>query len=317
MSLSGSFTRSLQRMRTLEYSPRTVVNYQRSAEAFLRFLKDRGHADLPQHFTVENVQDFCDWLAGHDAIGSTIRNKLHGLSCLAELMLGRQTSERGALKLNPCLGWKKPKLVKPETKYLNPVELQAFLSVEVPGYLALARALIVDTGMRRLEAVEACVGNLQLVEGAWHVAVRVKGRRQRNAEPESKPVSTDVAEALRSSCEGRGPDEPLLLNRRGARFTESELTQAFIRIGLKAGITRLTTAPHSLRHTANVMARLGGVDALTRARMLGHRSMRTLERYDHLVPYEAAEGRAKQRAAMERYLSLGVEKPLPNSVEKQ
>jgi integrase len=316
MSLSNSFRQALGRLRTLEYSPRTIVNYQRTADNFMAFIKARSLPDVPSSFSVDTVQDFCDYLAGHSAIGSTIRNKIHGLSCLAELMLSR-SAERGGIKANPTVGWKKPQLVKPVTKYLNPVELLAFLSVEVPAYLALARALIVDTGMRRLEAVEACVGNLQLVEGAWHVAVRVKGRRQHNAEPESKPVSTDVAEALRASCTGRGADEPLLLNRRGVRFSESELTQAFIRIGLKAGITRLTTAPHCLRHTANVMARLGGVDALTRARMLGHRSMRTLERYDHLVPYEAAEGRAKQRAAMERYLSLGVEKPLPNSVETQ
>jgi integrase len=78
---------------------------------------------------------------------------------------------------------------------------------------------------------------------------------------------------------------------------------------MKAGITRITTSPHKFRHAANVMARLGGVDPLTRARMLGHRSLRTLERYDHLVPYEAAEGRMKQRAAMERYLSLGESSP--------
>lgn len=97
--------------------------------------------------------------------------------------------------------------------------------------------------------------------------------------------------------------DPLFLDDRGWRFTRSQLTQAMIRLGQRAGITRISTSPHRLRHTANVIARQSGVDALTRAAMLNHRSLRTLARYDHLVPGETAKGREQQRAGLDRYLA--------------
>jgi len=93
----------------------------------------------------------------------------------------------------------------------------------------------------------------------------------------------------------------------GQRFTVAELTCAFVRIGKKAGITRISTSPHRLRHTANVLARQAGVDALTRARMLGHRSLRTLARYDHLVPGRDRCG--SRRAASSDGRVLAVAKP--------
>src|SRR5258707_10643727 len=76
-----------------------------------------------------------------------------------------------------------------------------------------------------------------------------------------------------------------------------------IALGRRAGIRRLTTSPHKLRHTTNVIARMSGVDALTRAAMLNHRSMKTLARYDHLVPGEVARGREQQRAGLAAYLA--------------
>jgi integrase len=77
---------------------------------------------------------------------------------------------------------------------------------------------------------------------------------------------------------------------------------AMVRLGVAAGIRRVSTSPHKLRHTANVIARQSGVDALTRAKMLNHRSMKTLARYDHLVPGETARGREQQRQGMEAYM---------------
>lgn len=101
------------------------------------------------------------------------------------------------------------------------------------------------------------------------------------------------------------PDEPLFVDRLGKQFRRGQLTTAMIRLGKAAGITRVSTSPHKWRHTANVIARQSGVDALTRAAMLNHRSLRTLARYDHLVPGEVVKGREQQRAGLELYLAQG------------
>lgn len=68
-----------------------------------------------------------------------------------------------------------------------------------------------------------------------------------------------------------------------------------------------STNPHKLRHTANVIAPQSVVDPLTRAKLRNHRSMKTLARYDHLVPGETARVREQQRRGMEAY--LGAVKP--------
>lgn len=260
---------------------------------------------------------FCSDLAARGAVGNTILNKLHALSTLARFLM-KQSDGRGRSKLasNPTLGFERPRETKPETKFLHPDELSAFMAAPCEPCLVLARALLLDTGLRCSEAVEANRNDLVQIGGAWHLSLRVKGRRQAGSEPAKIPVSPAVAEALRRQeneevppCARGGNDRvplPLLVTAAGERFTRSQLTQAMIRLGRRAGIRRLSTSPHKLRHTANVVARMAGVDALTRAAMLNHRSMKTLARYDHLVPGEVARGREQQRQGFESYLRLSI-----------
>jgi integrase len=162
--------------------------------------------------------------------------------------------------------------------------------------------MMLDTGIRCLEAAQANVGDLRQIGETWYIALAVKGRRQAGAERATIPLSAECA-ALFTSRRTMSADMPLFVTERGQRFTRSQLTQAMIRLGQKAGITRITASPHRLRHTANVVARMSGVDALTRAAMLNHRSLRTLARYDHLVPGEVAKGREQQRVGLANYLA--------------
>jgi integrase len=294
---------------TRGFSKATTKNYGLTYSQFLAFLQQRGHKDEPASFNVNSTMDFCDWLAEKGAGSNTILNKLYGLSTLATYLMKRSDGRGKPLLLaNPTKGFDRPEPVEPTTFFLFPDELRAFLAVKLPLYINLVRALLVDTGIRRIEAVEANVGDVQEIDGLVYLTVKVKGRRAKNAEPDSKPLSPEVAELVRDALLARGmpaPEEPLLTGFNGKRWTESALTCAFIRIGELAGITRMTTSPHRLRHTANVIARRAGIDALVRARMLGHRSLQTLKRYDHLVPGEVAQGRAAQRAEMEQYLRQG------------
>lgn len=140
------------------------------------------------------------------------------------------------------------------------------------------------------------------------LAVRMKGRKRSGAEPTRLPVSRELARILHDYLLARGmpgPVEPLLVDRRGSRWTRSGLTQLMQRIGLAAGIDRIVTSAHRLRHTANVLARYAGIDPFSRSRLMGHASTRTLARYDHLVPGELAEARQRQRAALESYVKRG------------
>jgi integrase len=189
-----------------------------------------------------------------------------------------------------------------ETKYLHPSELAAFLDVPLPPEQALARDLLVETGVRVSEACGASVGDLHDVGGAYVLRLPVKGRGRRVVD---FPISAVLAQAINERLTDAGrmePGDPILVNRSGERWNRSALSELMMRIGKAAGIDRLRVSAHKLRHTANVVARVSGIDAYTRSRLLGHSNPASLARYDHLVPGELHQARDQQLAALTRYV---------------
>lgn len=314
-SLSGGFQKCSQYLRGVRgYSDATLSNYERTWSQFLGYLREEGYTDEARHFTADTVMGFCDWLAAKGAVPNTILNKIHGLSTLARfLMKTKDGRGKPILTSNPTLEFERPKQTQVETKFLLPDELAQLMAAPADEGLALARAVMLDTGIRCWEAVQANVGDLRQIGDTWYLALAVKGRRQVGAERATIPLSSACADLLTSRRTHAQADEPLFTDRTGRRFTRGQLTSAMIRLGERAGIRRITTSPHRLRHTANVVARHAGVDALTRASMLNHRSLRTLARYDHLVPGEVVKGREQQRAGLETYLS---QRTVPQATEK-
>jgi integrase len=74
---------------------------------------------------------------------------------------------------------------------------------------------------------------------------------------------------------------------------------------------RFRVSAHKLRHTGNVVARRGGVDAVVRSALLNHADGRTVAQYDHLLPDEMYEARLQQREGLARYLDRSTPRPLP------
>lgn len=311
MRLSRGFQDGLQYLGGVKgYSRATLANYERTGHQFLAFLRGRKADDDVRNFTSDAVMDWASDLGARGARANTILNKLHGLSTLARYLMKRKdTRGKPLLAANPTQGFEHPTPTQTETKFLYPVELQAFLAAECAPCVALARELFIDTGLRVAEACEANVGDVQEIEGAVYLTLAVKGRRRQGEQTASIPLSAPCAEMVKDALLARGmpaEDEPLLIDLRGGRWNPTQLGMTMTRLGLRAGITRLSTSPHKLRHTANVVARQSGIDALTRAKMLNHRSMKTLARYDHLVPGETAKGREQQRAGLAAYLRHAV-----------
>jgi site-specific recombinase XerD len=312
MLLSKGFQDALQFLGSVRgYSGATLGNYERTGYQFLAFLRGRGIEDAVKNFTSDTVLDFCSDLGARGVKANTILNKLHGLSTLARFLMKRKDGKgRPLLAANPTLGFDRPASTQTETKFLYPDELATFMAAEATPGVALARELFVDTGIRCAEACDANVGDVQKIGDTVYLTIAVKGRRRPGAQPASIPLSAACASLVEDALLRRGmpqPEEPLLVDNLGHRFNRSQLGMAMARLGERAGITRVSTSPHKLRHTANVVARQSGVDALTRAQMLNHRSLRTLARYDHLVPGETARGREQARLGLAKYLQAGAD----------
>ena len=197
-----------------------------------------------------------------------------------------------------------PKKPRQETEFLYPEELRAFLAVERRVAESVARDLFVDTSLRVSEIAEATVGDfLRDAQGKPVLRVVVKGGRT-----ELSPVSGAVAEGVMDYLRQREaqPQEPLILDTQGQRYSRQALSECMYRIAKQAGISRIRVRAHKLRHTAYVIARhTAKIDVLTRSRLLAHASPRSLDRYEHLLPGELHGAREVQREALKKYIDIG------------
>jgi site-specific recombinase XerD len=209
------------------------------------------------------------------------------------------------LTANPTRAFDWPTYQETETKFLLPDELKAFLAVELPINEAVARDLMMDTGLRVSELCRANVEDLIEIDGLWSLAVIVKGRGRRQRKIHS-PVSLPVVQVLHEHLVSRkisGPTkDPLLVNQRGQRYNRHSLQYVIRKTARQAGIERFRVSPHKIRHTKNVVRRVGGIDDTTRSRLLGQTSPRSQERYDHIIPSELHAAKEKEAEGLARYL---------------
>jgi len=262
--------------------------------------------DDVRSFTDETARGFRDYLLAEKIRETTIRNKLSALSTFGEFLRRERRNMRGKplLDHNPVKTFEWPKRPRQETQFLYPDELRAFLNVERRMAESVARDIFVDCGLRASEIACANVSDFMLdAQGKPVLRVVVKGGRT-----ELVPLSRSVAEGVMDYLRQREaqPDEPLILNTLGQRYSRQALSECMHRIAGQAGIVRIRVRSHKLRHTVNVIARhTAKLDALTRSRLLTHASPRSLDRYEHLLPGELHGAREIQREALKKYIATG------------
>jgi site-specific recombinase XerD len=120
-------------------------------------------------------------------------------------------------------------------------------------------------------------------------------------------LGADLVERLKDALLARnlpGGKEPLLVNAEGRKWTRTAAQQMLVRLGKRAGITRVRVTPHKLRHTYNVIADQGaGLSVTVRAALLNHTGTESLQRYDHMMAKTTAEARDAVRAAVRGYIT--------------
>lgn len=303
MKLSRLVTDALAKLASMGKSKNTLAAYDTTFRQFLtHVVSTLGRTDDCKHFTEDTVESFQMALHEGGANPNTIRARLSSLGFLGKYG-ARKRDERGRpiLLSNPLDGYERPKRRRPPEKWLQPLELLAWLEVKRPLRISIARDLLVDLGLRASELCNANWGDITEMHGVAYLSVVVKG-----GHPKRVPISPEVAVSLhewRLACNVPDPIEPILLNASGRRLDRGELSYMTQRIGRDAGITRLKRiTPHVLRHTLNVIRRQQGIDALTRSALLTHTSPSSIVSYEHLDPAELVAARAQQRLGLAAYL---------------
>lgn len=279
-----------RQLRGWGYSDDTCTSYDRTWMQFLAFVKSGGGNDDIRSFNDRNTFAFSEWLAQKKIHPNTIIKMLSALRALARYgMMCHDDQDRRLMKDDPTRSFRWPQGQRHETKWAHPDELRALIDHPVATYKAIARDILIETGIRVGEASRLNVGHFRENGGRYFLAIQPKGRG-RNKATRDVPLSKGLGDAIRNwlllRSEPNELDSPLLVNSLGKRWNRKVLGNMIADLGAAAGITRMRVSPHKLRHSKNVRDRIAGIDAPTRARLNGHSSLRSQERYDHIFGHE-------------------------------
>lgn len=139
-------------------------------------------------------------------------------------------------------------------------------------------ALLMGTGIRRVEAARLDLRDVDLVAG--EVRIRGKGQRRRGVD-----AMGSTLEALAAWVEVRGRKQGPFFYRYDrwgtcipSRLSPHGVAQVVGRLAAAAELERLT--PHDLRRTVATDLLLEGVDVLVVSQILGHAKVETTRKYD-------------------------------------
>ncbi len=137
-------------------------------------------------------------------------------------------------------------------------------------------ALAYGAGLRVSEVVHLRVGNVDFEAKLLYVR-QGKGRRDRTTLLPEK-----LENSLKIFCGGREPDAFVFESERGGRLTSRSAQKVFESALRRAGILKAATF-HSLRHSFATHMLENGVDIRYIQELLGHRNIRTTQRYTQVT----------------------------------
>jgi integrase len=214
----------------------------------------------------------------------------HALLVLSQLL--KLAVRDGRLGRNPADGVTKPRVPRPEQRFLSHEELSR-LAVECQPPYDLLVLLLGFTGLRFGEVAALRVRDVDVARGRLNVAwnlVEVSGGLHRDTPESHKRRSVPFPAFLRGSMDAhmarRGPDDPLFTSSRGCPLRNSNFRHYVFDPAVKrAALSPLT--PHDLRDTAASLAVASGASVKSVQRMLGHASAAmTLDVYAGLFDAE-------------------------------
>ena len=232
------------------------------------------------HMTVDAiaVEHVTDWFASMaDRPGSANRSMplLSVMMRMAELWGYRPHNS------NPCKNTRRYR-TEPKERFLAAEEMARLNAVLTrdefycPHIVAIVRLLML-TGCR--------AGEIASLEWDW-----IRGKRIHLPDSKSGPRTVWLSRAARAVIDAiprYSPDCPFLFPARPPTRHIDNFEYQWHRIRNEAGLPGLRI--HDLRHNWASVAAMNGVDIVTVAKLLGHASVETTERYTHLSDQSVAD----------------------------
>ncbi len=293
MTLSEALARFLQWLQTTRQpSPHTLDAYQRDIQTLITLLHDPELAALRR----EDVQQ---WMINAYAEGKSAATIARRLAALRS-MLDCAVQQQWCLA-NVASGLKAPRQSRRLPRAL-PVEQTQLLLDGSEGVAdrwqcrdAALVAVLYGGGLRVSEAAALNISDVNITDRELRVSG--KGRKMRIS-----PMPDGAMQLLQQWLDERPlvNNDAVFLNQRHGRLTTRGMQLILKKRAAICGADPSLSA-HRLRHSFATHLLAGGVDLRAIQELLGHRSLRTTERYTHLdanqltAVYDASHPRASTK----------------------
>jgi site-specific recombinase XerD len=219
--------------------------------ALLREVQDRGRKPNTQLAYFRTLEAFFNWLVADERLSKSPMDRVP-----------------------------KPKVSDEQIKPFTEEELLQLLAApDRTTFVGLRDcafiALLADTGLRLTEAVNIRFGDVDTRQRA--ISVMGKGSK-----PRTVFYGESAARFLRDYLKRRGtgsPEDRVFVNSLGEPLWKCTMSTRIRDYGRAAGISGKRVSPHTLRHTFAVSWLMGGGDAFSLQRLLGHSTAVMTARY--------------------------------------
>lgn len=231
-----------------------------------------------QTITLQDLQDYTDYLTGKDYAPTTIKRMLCAVKSLFSFghRIGYLQFDVGKPLRIPT-----PKETISERILSQDEVFYMFACAKNPRNQMLLKILYY-TGLRVSEISGLKFSNLQKREKTGQITVQTKGGKTNVI-----LLPAQLWDDLSNYRNGAGEDTPIIKSRKGNALCVGQIQRVVSRIAIKAGITG-KVSPHWLRHSHASHALENGCPIHLVQKQLSHTSIATTGKYLHARPTESS-----------------------------
>lgn len=243
------------------YAKNTTDAYKRDLVKFVRWMKDYKTNARWSTITRDDIDAYMIHLSNEFAKPSTINRNLSAISSIYKFF------KRQGLEVQDPTRWEsRKKIAKTEPNTINVSELREAWE-NADAETALALKMLYETGIRAQELLDITTDDIN--RETWGIRINGKGSKERTVF-----ILPDTLEMVDAWLQGR----------RGKLFTFQD--QRALRRAIYEALEPFSHArqlsPHAIRHTMATEATAKGVSSITLAKILGHESVKTTQKYVNL-----------------------------------
>lgn len=280
----------LLRCRSLNLSPNTITWYGIVLEGLAAFAETLPDKPIPRNTRTPHIRAYLGHL--HEKITKVGRKIAPGsvrrFFVTVKTFFSFLERERVILE-SPMKTMEKPKAPRVIIRPLSPEQVQAVLTQpDTKTFTGLRNwvmlLLMLDSGLRLSEVLSVRTGDIDWAASA--VTVMGKGAKERTVY-----FGANVKRALWNYKQRRGDipsTDSLFVDQFGRAVKKRWFQQILARYGRRAAVEGVRVSPHTMRHTFAVSYILGGGDAFSLQRLLGHSTMETVKLYVALANRDVA-----------------------------